>query len=227
MYKRQPRAGTFNASFGPATITAPATEAARAWDGWGTALKPGSEHWILVRKPLDGTVAANCLKWGTGGLNIDACRLETAERLGRYVVQRERAYIDNSTGKGRWPANVAFSDEAAEGLNQQSDGASRFFYCPKAPKRERSEGLAEGEQNRHPTVKAQALMEWLCRLVTPPEGLVLDPFAGSGSTGVAALRQGFRFVGIEREQEYAEVARARLDAAANGTGGARAGTKPT
>ncbi|MFZ8927501.1 MAG: DNA methyltransferase, partial [Candidatus Nanopelagicales bacterium] len=85
--------------------------------------------------------------------------------------------------------------------------AARFFYCAKASKADRGEG------NAHPTVKPTDLMRYLCRLVTPPGGLVLDPFMGSGSTGKAAVLEGFRFLGIEREESYLAIAKARIDAA--------------
>lgn len=88
--------------------------------------------------------------------------------------------------------------------HSDSGGASRFFYCSKATKRERGEG------NNHPTVKPVNLMRWLVRLVTPPGGIVLDPFAGSGSTGVAAKLEGFHFIGIEKEEAYADIAETRI-----------------
>ena len=100
------------------------------------------------------------------------------------------------------------SDEVSETLGS----AARFFYCAKASKRDRDEGL-DGSRNVHPTVKPTDLMRYLCRLVTPPGGVVLDPFMGSGSTGKAAMLEGFRFIGVEREPEYIEIARARIEAA--------------
>jgi site-specific DNA-methyltransferase (adenine-specific) len=139
---------------------------------------------------------------------------------------------------GRWPANIVFDEDAARELDEQSDGSSRFFYCAKASRTDRDSGLddfpiysgatianrAEGSAgskharagtvgpraNTHPTVKPTSLMRWLVRLATPPGGLVLDPFAGSGSTGVAAMREGLRFVGLELSEEYAAIARARI-----------------
>ena len=110
-------------------------------------------------------------------------------------------------GKGRWPANVMLDEEAARILDGQSEGVARFFYCAKASKAER------GQDNDHPTVKPMALMRWLCRLVTPQGGVVLDPFMGSGTTGVAAVREGFQFMGIELDARYCEIAQRRLDAA--------------
>ena len=98
-------------------------------------------------------------------------------------------------------------DEVLAGF-PDGGSAARFFYCAKANKRDR------GGENNHPTVKPTDLMAYLCRLVTPPGGVVLDPFMGSGSTGKAAMREGFRFIGIEREAEYLEIARARISAVA-------------
>lgn len=198
----------------------PTDNASASWDGWGTALKPAAEHWILARKTLDGTVAENVLKHGTGGINIDGCR------------------------SGRFPANVTLDEEAAAVLDEQSGvltsggsagyvgerpqtsvalgakrpmikpivansgGASRFFYVAKAPKSDRTAGGVV--ENKHATVKNTELMRWLCRLITPPGGIVLDPFMGSGSTGVAALREGFAFIGVEAEYASFETARQRI-----------------
>lgn len=218
-------------------ITAPATDAAKQWDGWGTALKPAWEPIIVARKPLAGTVAENVLAHGVGGLNIDGCRIGNGEdrtpggdptkALGRMNDDGwEPRRTPRATG-GRWPANLVHdgSDEVVAAFPVSTDGvavhrnrdghvhneifgarrnppgadvgyggngsAARFFYCAKASKTNRGDG------NRHPTVKPVELMRWLCRLVTPPRGLVLDPFMGSGSTLVAALAEGFRVIGIE------------------------------
>lgn len=251
-------------------ITAPATDLAKQWAGWGTALKPAHEPVVVARKPLAGTVAANVERYGTGALNIDASRVGTVfwKHPGSPAV-RTTAYGDFAGGDarthegGRWPPNIVLShaedctesacDEtcAVAELDRQSGtkqgkgqptvggpprsksahiaqmseqprtnavmdygdsgGASRFFpvfrYQAKASRSER------GETNTHPTVKPIALMEWLVTLVTPPGGVVLDPFMGSGTTGVAAVCKGFRFVGIEREDEYLAIARARIEAA--------------
>jgi site-specific DNA-methyltransferase (adenine-specific) len=239
-------------------VTVPATPEAEQWNGWGTALKPASEHWILVRKPLsEKTVAANVLKWGTGGINVDGCRVETNDgytdnRVTQGVNTSKTSFAPASArrtfepGSGRFPANVTLDETAAEMLDEQSGelgrssgggmnrdskggrnayapginrlkkrnvghgdtgGASRFFYVAKASKSDRGEG------NTHPTVKSTALMRWLCRLVTPPGGIVLDPFTGSGSTGVAAMAEGFRFIGLEQNREYVDLARGRIRAA--------------
>lgn len=226
--------------------TAPATDAARQWQGWGTALKPAFEPIVLARKPLsEGTVAANVLRWRTGALNIDACRIETAEQWeGRELPNAQDGVCwggtlnasSSSHPLGRWPANIVHdgSDEvigafpsvkargnkgashsaggderAAYNVNRAgtncgdefnydsaSEGsAARFFYSAKASKADRN-------GSKHPTVKPVSLMQWLCQLVTPPGGVVLDPFAGTGTTGAAAAAEGFDCILIEREAEY-------------------------
>ena len=233
----------------------PATDAARQWSGWGTALKPAWEPIIVARKPLCGTVAENVLTHGTGGINVDGCRVGTEP--GDYNHPGNTGIDDNTnvygtfkhknqmppSPLGRWPANVihdgsdevvglfpqqqsganptrrgsqkfrtaygefAGNDECVSHRGADSGSAARFFYCAKASKADRS------ADNPHPTVKPTALMRYLCRLVSPPGGTVLDPFTGSGSTGKAAVLEGFDFVGIEREVEYVEIARARIAAA--------------
>ncbi len=257
--------------------TAPATDAARQWEGWGTALKPALEPVTVARKPLAGTVAENVLAHGTGGLNIDGCRIGTSKDVPASVSKKAHAncYMGGwkESGEtpgvgghdptiGRWPANLihdgseevlavfphqkspaTYTREArAEGewLHAKEAGtqqagygdtgsAARFFYCAKASAADRDDGVAgvagslsgrrDGSlgsvtmrKNTHPTVKPTDLMRYLCRLVTPPGGIVLDPFMGSGSTGKAAIAEGFRFIGIEREAEYVEIARARIAA---------------
>jgi site-specific DNA-methyltransferase (adenine-specific) len=206
--------------------TAPATPEAQQWAGWGTALKPALEPITVARKPFKGTVAGNVLEHGTGAININGCRVAHSEPC--RMMQPSQANIDNPSDKcrqdgrreavlelkpeGRWPANlihdgsddvVGLFPEAGGGFGTRGS-AARFFYCAKASKAER------GKDNPHPTVKPLALMRYLCRLVTPPGGLVLDPFMGTGTTGIAALEEGFRFIGIEREENYLEVARLRL-----------------
>ncbi|WP_244542269.1 DNA-methyltransferase [Azotobacter beijerinckii] len=193
--------------------------------GWGTALKPALEPITVARKPPVGSVTSNVLAYGTGALNIDGCRVgfasETDEReskaknqhgdfgsgpmannvFGEYKQDRE-----NYNPPGRWPANLLHDggEEVAEVLGD----AARFFYCPKASKKDREEG------NSHPTVKPTDVMRYLCRLVTPPGGLVLDPFMGSGSTGKAAMLEGFRFIGCELSDDYADIAQARIERSA-------------
>jgi site-specific DNA-methyltransferase (adenine-specific) len=223
------------------------------WEGWGTALKPAWEPCVVARKPLTGTVAANVQAHGTGALNIDGCRIGSeggttkgnppkGESNGIYGDGINGACDIVPLNAGRWPANVAFDEEAASMLDAQSGqstsrvgkprgtakkgafsnsewnavgtehndtgGASRFFYTAKASRADRNAGgMAE---NTHPTVKPTDLMRWLVRLVTPPGGVVLDPFAGSGSTLVAARAEGVRCIGIEREEEYAQIIADRL-----------------
>jgi site-specific DNA-methyltransferase (adenine-specific) len=200
-------------------VTAPATDAARQWQGWGTALKPAHEPICMARKPLVGTVAANVLRYGTGAINVDGCRVgDEKPAMERYKhphnysqgvtwVSRERV-VPDSMPEGRWPANVLHdgSDEATEGLRD----AARYFYTAKASGEDRDEMLGDVPKNVHPTVKPTDLMRYLVRMVTPPGGIVLDPFTGSGSTGRAAMLEGMRFVGCELWPEYAEIARARI-----------------
>ena len=254
------------------------------WEGWGTALKPAWEPILVCRKPLEGTVAANVLAHGTGGLNIDGCRVGTDGGTAKGSFPNEpskSAYGDGlngacdilDIGKGRWPANlihdgsekvlagfpaskstasvrhngafksVANGAETAHDTfgHADSGSAARFFYCAKASKADRDEGcdgmplrdsyMVENgsktaaapngvrydrttqQRNHHPTVKPTALMRYLCKLVTPPAGTVLDPFMGSGSTGKAAVLEGFNFIGIEKDAEYIAIARARIASA--------------
>jgi DNA modification methylase len=287
---------------GEINITAPATDEAKQWDGWGTALKPACEFFTLCRKPLsEKTVAANVLKWGTGGINIDGCRVGTEGGTMKVDIDKDSSTLfeggRHNSGKvqelneGRFPANLIhdgsqevldlFPETAGggastkknncegsntfKGLKSTGDSkgrktskgsAARFFksindlddvpetdfgnirafYCPKASKKDRNEGCEELEEkesktlneyknpsegrtasksgspkkNNHPTVKPTALMAYLCRLITPTGGVVLDPYMGSGSTGKAAVREGFSFVGIELDPEYYEICKARV-----------------
>lgn len=257
----------------------PATPAALQWDGWGTALKPAVEPICLARKPLaEPTVAKNVLRWGTGALNIDGCRVGTESTLrtnGHTAIWANNGGMNDEQGgspAGRFPANLihdgsaevlagfpmttsndpgtthvrsgegwGFSAERRNtGYAGDSGSAARFFYCAKASRADRDEGCEGLEErtaiarhvmsglpdlrmsheqarnsshNHHPTVKPTALMRYLVRLVTPPGGVVLDPFMGSGSTGKACALEGFGFVGIEIDAEYLAIARARIDAA--------------
>lgn len=287
-------------------ITAPATEAAKQWDGWGTALKPAVEDWWLLRKPLsESSIAANVLRWGTGAVNVEGCRVEGGKRSPEFrqtlgIIEQSgslsgaktpRANLDAT--QGRFPANlihdgsaevvemfpvttqngyrtnpsqpnvddaVTFKLSRTRGERGHNDtgSAARFFkacppddaaslfYCAKASRSEREAGLdgmeartiarsneakariAAGEsitddemrfggfsatkaQNHHPTVKPQSLMRYLCRLITPPGGIILDPFFGSGSTGCAAIAEGFSIIGIEQDAEFVEIARRRCE----------------
>ena len=214
--------------------TAAFSDDARRWQGWGTALKPAHEPVVFARKPLsEGAVAANVLRWGTAALNIDASRIpsgadhadkcasvvgmdsnRSVTAYGEFKGQRSDSYSE----LGRWPANVLHdgSVEVLEVFPPSARDAIRFFYAPKADKEEREFGFeCEGGEraNIHPTVKPVDLMRWLCRLVTPPGGTVLDPFMGSGSTGIAAVREGFGFVGVEQDADYFGIACRRIEAA--------------
>jgi site-specific DNA-methyltransferase (adenine-specific) len=208
-------------------ITAPATDGAKQWDGWGTALKPAHEPIVMARKPLDGTVANNVLTHGTGGINIDDCRVDFMsdedrnesttknqhKDFGTKPMTNNNVYGDysmmqpaNYDPTGRFPAN--FIHDGSEEVTELLGNAARFFYCAKASKAERNAGLEK--QNHHPTVKPIDLMRYLVRLVTPPNGIVLDPFAGSGSTLVAATIEKFDCIGIEMTDEYLPIIEARV-----------------
>jgi DNA modification methylase len=205
-------------------LTAPATDSAKQWQGWGTALKPANEPICVARKPLEKglTVAENVQKWGCGAINIDASRIalngESITFKHSEKTSRSSGIQGNSSAarvgqvfentQGRWPANIILDEEVATLMpveNKQS--VSRFFYVAKASKRERGEG------NVHPTVKPTKLMEYLIKLVTPAGGVILDPFMGSGSTGVAAKKLNFRFVGCELDSEYLAIASERIETA--------------
>lgn len=208
-----------------AALTAPATEAAKKWDGWGTALKPAWEPILLCRKPLEGTIAENIQKYGTGALNIGQSRIHVssedsthAKKLhtkGGFGHAGAQVYTDSKGAsayaptKGRWPANLVH-DGSPEVTSKMPNNAARFFYCSKASKPDRNGGLPKDQPNQHPTVKPTELMRYLCKLITHPKGIILDPFMGSGSTGRAAILDGFSFVGIELEQESYQTAVARL-----------------
>ena len=273
-------------------VTAPATDKAKEWDGWQTALKPAVEHWILARKPLEGGVVDTVLKYRTGALNIEGCRIPSEKliekgRGGRgecdsFLKSLAPSAERQSQIDGRWPAHLILSHAAACGMNgihwrcatdcpirkideqsgistgsgkrttkkrnsmgfhggdsayddfsySDSGGAARYFYCPKPSQNEKNAGLTtegvkvkdgrkaysdrpylRGEtlrKNSHPTVKSIVLMRYLARLITPPNGIVLDPFMGSGTTGVAAIKEGFRFVGIEKEDKFFKIAKTRI-----------------
>lgn len=221
--------GIFGAQERIIDITAPATDLAKKWDGWGTALKPAHEPIIVARKPLIGTVAENVERYGTGAINIDGCRIGDNAgwsypngRGGSSWHNRESLATNLtepiSADKGRFPANCVTTEPDA--FFSPYFNVSPPELSKKASKRDRNSDVNGADitvKNVHPTVKSTDLMAWLVRLVTPPGGVVLDPFAGSGSTLVAAKREGFQFIGIERDAEYVEIARARtLAEAANG-----------
>jgi site-specific DNA-methyltransferase (adenine-specific) len=197
---------------GEGNITAPATDAAKQWQGWGTALKPAMEPITMARKPFKATVAQNVQEWGTGAINIDGCRIgeekvfTTANKtLGDGIkYNNSKPFPASEIRIGRFPANVMHdgSENVLEGMGE----AARFFYTPKACKDDRDDGC----DNNHPTVKPTDLMRYLCRMVTPTGGIVLDPFTGSGSTGRGAVLEGFRFIGCEMDADYIEIAKARI-----------------
>ena len=214
------RTSSFDRDDRGTNITAPATDSAKEWAGYGTALKPAHEPIVLARKPLSGTVASNVLQYGTGALNVDGCRVRTSDTLSRNNGARPNGGTYNSgewqpgtfgTGDqagGRWPANVLLDDVAAEMLDEQSRFFPVFRYTAKADANERPL-VVNGV--RHPTVKPLDLMRWLVRLVTPAGGTVLEPFAGSGTTVEACLLEGFGCVAIEREVDYLPLIRQRID----------------
>lgn len=252
----------------------PVTDEAKQWHGWGTGLKPAQEPIVLARKPFKGTIARNVLKYGTGAININNCRVGTEvlpeikagqARIGTF----ERNDMVTPERVGRYPANLIHdgSEEVLElfpdtapsksggvtsnvttmhlsglkrnephprtGHDDDGGSAARFFYCAKPSVSEKEAGLEELQdstlnrvnsgglendpkwapktrKNNHPTVKPVKLMQYLCRLITPPGGTVLDPFMGSGTTGMAAVSEGFDFLGIELDEHYLEIARARI-----------------
>lgn len=241
---------------GEIDITAPATDQAKQWDGWGTALKPAHEPIVVARKPLaEKTVAENVLKYGTGGINIDECRIRTTDKDLNNIIKKNNSFgnVNNkeydgihfvNTNRnikvnlqGRFPSNV-IHDGSQEVISLLGE-PQRFFYCAKASKSERNKGLegfedkqkifngqsdkssedmkdvekrftTEPTKNNHPTVKPLKLMEYLVRLVTPKDGVVLDPFMGSGTTGIAAKSQGYNYIGFDMTEEYCKIAEARI-----------------
>jgi site-specific DNA-methyltransferase (adenine-specific) len=275
--------GGSDASADVRSVTSPATDAARQWSGWGTALKPAHEPICMARKPLIGTVAANVLAHGTGAINVDGCRVHRTEgdtsgwaksgsKAGenRSMSGANYAREPKPDAASRWPANFIHDgseevvglfpetrpgERPARQLSQpgghgrtlgggwkgndtgervvlDAGSAARFFYTAKASREDREDGCDDRDlvrrtdgretenhtprlrtterRNPHPTVKPTDLMRYLCRLVTPPGGTVLDPFTGSGSTGRGAVLEGFDFIGCELSPEYAEIARARI-----------------
>lgn len=163
-------------------LTEPSSPEAKKWTGFNSTLKPAAEHWWLIRKPIsEASLVDNVLKHGVGALNIDACRLES----------------------GRYPSNIV---QDGSGLFGEK---SAFFYAAKPGKSERNAGCST--PNNHPTLKSRALMDYLVRLVTPPKGLVLDLFCGSGTTGLSALTQGMDFIGVDETEDYLRITKERLE----------------
>ena len=198
----------------------PATPAAQQWEGWGSALKPALEPITVARKPLIGTIAENVLQHGKGAINVDGCRVGTdggtKHEHGSKGVSKN-AYgngIYTHVGKpvdglGRWPANLIH--DGSLDVVKELKSAARFFYTAKAGDRDRNVNLEPDNPNGHPTVKPLLLMQYLVRLVTPPAGVVLDPFMGSGTTGLACRREGFDFIGMEREAAYFQICKNRIE----------------
>lgn len=201
------------------------------WKGWGTALKPAWEPIIVARKPIEGTVVDNIIKYRTGGINIDKCRVEYdsntedfgepnsnyENKIGGFGFYKGAKKQIRSVPKkeGRFPANLIhngspevltlFPDTISGKGNGNADGsAARFFYCAKTSKSDRE------KFNEHVTVKPTDLMRYLVKLVTPPKGRILDLFMGSGSTGKAAILEDFKFIGIEQEEKSFLTAKKRL-----------------
>ena len=280
------------------SITAPATEAAKQYSGFGTALKPAHEPFILARKPIEKglTIAQNCLKWGVGGLDIASSRIPADEndinaRTQKSIkgnISGKTSYQIPANGKGwdgqqgRFPANVILDDsecvralfpetksgeikpyeikgnrniDFSKGLTHKTGrrlasqgSAARFFYCAKASPSERNKGLdgleenigvgnylasakwtndprhkdggymaapSKPQANHHPTVKPISLCEYLIKLISKENDTVLDPFTGSGTTGVAALNLNRRFIGCELNHDYFEIAKARIEQVLN------------
>ncbi|MBC9786418.1 site-specific DNA-methyltransferase [Heliobacterium chlorum] len=204
-------------------ITEPSTELAKIWDGWGTSIKPAHEPVIMARKPLEGNTIENVERYGTGAVNIQDCRVPSGQsNEGRFpancvTTDNDEWYSQffnitpkeiskKSSKKDRnsdWQGNVIDLEE-----RRTYPGTGRGVINSKYTMDGRERKPVES-RNHHPTVKPVDLMAWLIKLVTPPGGIVLDPFGGSGSTAVAARKNGFDFILIEREEDYAEVARAR------------------
>ena len=198
-------------------ITAPATPEAEAWAGWGTALKPAGEPWLLVRKPMRGTTVAQVLSTGTGALNIDGCRYPDGDDA--WPGPSNSDFDD-----GRWPVNLYACPKASRAERERGCDELPARSGADAVKREPgSAGLtpragagrsANAVRNHHPTVKPVRLMRWLVRLVTPPGGVVIDPYLGSGTTGIAATLEGVRWAGAELLDDHADIAEARIAHAA-------------
>ena len=227
-------------------ITAPATEAAKKWNGYGTALKPAQEPAVLARKPLAGTVAGNVTEHGTGALNIDGCRFAYGDEAwpgpselmeggptmtgitgagsgsGAEITGLRGGFRNGAHEIGRWPANIYAHPKASR--SEREAGCERLPGRTGAEATDRTAGsagldnpracagrTADRVKNHHPTVKPIGVMRWLCKLTGgQPGSVILDPFMGSGTTGCAAVLEGFDFIGIEREPEYMQICEARI-----------------
>lgn len=204
----------------------------------------------MARKPIsEKTITDNVLRWGTGGINVDGCRIGSDIRNNgsslrdingngldaQISSQRERIIREDSIVTGRFPANIILDEEAAKALDNQNENTSRFFYVAKVSSKERNMGLDGFEdkqtdgsiglhsvggsptkdnkrvmKNFHPTVKPINLLTYLVRLITPTNGIVLDPYMGSGSTGIASQLEGFDFIGMEMDEDYFKIASERI-----------------
>ena len=242
--------GNLNGRFGDASLNFESqakqhsvkTDEAKRFAGWGTGLKTAIEPAVLARKPVQGTVAQNAIKYGTGAINIDACRFAEGDpawvgpngSVGSYPNGPQGNSFsvnmapDGSRGQpwhppdgGRWPANLYYCKKPSRKERERGcDGlpvAERHDVSNRDPDsagvdHPRSGVRRKGEfRNVHPTVKPVRLMRWLARLVTPSGGLVLDPFAGSGTAGIAAVLEGFDYIGFELKPEFHAIANARID----------------
>lgn len=222
------------------------------WTGYGTRLMPSNEPIILARRPVEGTLADNVMKYGTGALHIRAARIPREDIENLYIPAVEKNYdynlpqfqkskIVGSVTKeclnGGWPRNVIFDEDA---MGEIPPDKQKYFYSVKVKRSEREAGCGDlphktpseilgrkegsaglryaaagaarcgGARNHHPTLKPIALMRYLCKLACPEGGNIIDPFMGAGSTGIAANWEGFDFVGIEQDENYKQIADARL-----------------
>lgn len=192
------------------------------WSGFKPNLKPAMELWTLARKPLGkNTIIENLKEYGTGALNFNKCRINN-----KYIKQWQKTYTKNpvfsatyyvnnrkmktvySHPDGREPSNF-IHDGSDEVIRLFTDGAQHFFYCPKASQPERNLGV-EG-RNDHSTVKPKNLMRYLVRLITPPNGIVLDPFLGSGTTALACIEERLKYIGIEQDAHYFDICKQRIN----------------
>lgn len=214
------RHGQYNDAAETREVRGPGCDESEPWHGWSSTLKPFYEPIVLARRPFKGPLFRNVLEHGTGGLNIKGCTIPHADAAdldasrqknpGKsegvtsdvYGAGRPQQSVNDD---GRWPANLMIDESVAAEL----DAFSRFLYIAKPSTKERRAGLDESH-GKHPTVKPIALMRELARLVTPPSGVILDPFCGSGTTGCAAMLEGFKFIGIETDPEHVRIAQARV-----------------